>query len=199
VDLSRWLEIAGLSQREVARRVGYTTNGPLSKIIKGTAYVPPDDIPKWADALGLSGAQRAQFIEECKADSLPAWHLAEIAELRAQATNSESICLRLLAARQYAEQQGVLLDFPAWATSWNRAHSDTSMDTFTLMRAATTGHGSPAALDCVAAHLGVAVDWILQGVNDPPWYIAWLGSLIPANDPVWQAEYDRTKSMRKQS
>ncbi len=84
VDLRKWLKKAGISQRELARRVGYSTNGPLSKIISGDAYVPPDAIPKWANALEISGNDRLVFIEECSVVAIPEWVLDELKKLRTE-------------------------------------------------------------------------------------------------------------------
>lgn len=82
MDLSKWLKETGIGQRELSRRVGYKSNGPLSKIIKGEAYVPPDQIPEWADALELKDTKRVKFIDECLKAALPDWHLAQIRKLK---------------------------------------------------------------------------------------------------------------------
>jgi transcriptional regulator with XRE-family HTH domain len=90
MDLLRWLQACGISQRELARRVGYESNGPLSKIIKGEAYVPPDQVPRWADALELKGAKRDAFFEECSKDSIPDWTREKLRDLQRQVRELEA-------------------------------------------------------------------------------------------------------------
>lgn len=84
MGLSHWLKKAGISQRELARRVGYSSNGMVSKILKEQAYVPQDQVPQWADALELQGADRARFIDECSQKAIPDWTREQILKLQRQ-------------------------------------------------------------------------------------------------------------------
>lgn len=95
MSLSHWLGKAGISQRELARRVGYSSNGMISKILKNEAYVPQDQIPQWADALELKGDDRAKFIEECSQKAIPDWTREQIEQLRARAREAERLLLPL--------------------------------------------------------------------------------------------------------
>lgn len=73
MNLTKWLEAKNLKQRELSRRLGYSSNGPLSAVVRGDTPVPADKVPDWADALELTGPERQQFIDECAAECLPAW------------------------------------------------------------------------------------------------------------------------------
>ncbi len=90
VDFLKWLKRSGLSQREAARRLGYSTNGPLSKVIKKQASIPSAAIPKWADALELKGKSREKFIKEAAEDAIPEWLTLELRTLRARADQAET-------------------------------------------------------------------------------------------------------------
>ena len=91
MDLPTLMRNAGLGQRELARLVGYDSNGMVSKVIKGTAYVPGDDIPKWADALKLHGAEREEFLAWCAQKAIPDWILADLAQLRQDVRDRDAI------------------------------------------------------------------------------------------------------------
>ena len=73
MNLKKWLLFAGISQRELARRLGYASNGPFDKIIKGIAYVPPSQIHEWADALRLEPQDRKRWVSECCDAGIPDW------------------------------------------------------------------------------------------------------------------------------
>ncbi len=57
----RALDKAQFKQLTFARKVG-TSQGFLSSIIRGTRTPPLDRLDKWADALGLKGDERAEFV-----------------------------------------------------------------------------------------------------------------------------------------
>lgn len=67
-DLRRILALAGWSQRELARRIGYT-EGPVRAWARGAGYAPPD-VANWLEA-----------IEPLAADV--AWHRAEAERIEA--------------------------------------------------------------------------------------------------------------------
>lgn len=80
--LSKILLSKGLGQREFARKLGYSSPGLVSMVLKGKASIPQDDIPKWADALNLDGKERSDFIEWASVSAIPDWLRAELAALR---------------------------------------------------------------------------------------------------------------------
>ena len=92
MDLAKALEQQGISQRELGRRLDYDSNGVISGVLKGRIGVPSNDIPKWADALGLEGDDRSAFIDYYAEISIPVWYRqrlekaeSEVVELRAEA------------------------------------------------------------------------------------------------------------------
>jgi transcriptional regulator with XRE-family HTH domain len=92
MDLAKALEQQGVSQRELGRRLDYDSNGVISGVLKKRIGVPSNDIPKWADALGLIGDDRQAFIDYYAEISIPSWYRqrleraeSEIVELRAEA------------------------------------------------------------------------------------------------------------------
>lgn len=73
MNLTKWLDSKGLTQRELSRKLGYSSNGPLSAVVRGDSPVPSDKVPAWADAIGLEGEERQQFINECGEECIPKW------------------------------------------------------------------------------------------------------------------------------
>jgi transcriptional regulator with XRE-family HTH domain len=103
--LSIWIKRSGISQRELARRLGYTSNGPVQQVAAGRRYVPPDDIPRWADALELTAPDREAFLMWAIRDALPAWIVDLLdrqrteREQRRQDTQRQEAIIRALLAR----------------------------------------------------------------------------------------------------
>ncbi len=75
----------GIGQRELGRRLGYASNGVISAVLKKRICVPSDDIPKWADALGLSKSDRTDFINHYAELCIPLWYRAQLAQLQSEA------------------------------------------------------------------------------------------------------------------
>lgn len=85
MSLNHWLDATNTTQRELAERLGYKGNGFITLVNKGKRAVPGDDIPAWADALGLSGADRQAFVDEFAEKSIPKWYRDRLAEVELQA------------------------------------------------------------------------------------------------------------------
>jgi transcriptional regulator with XRE-family HTH domain len=73
MNLRAWLQQAQLPQRELARRLGYASNGFITLVVHGHRAIPLDAAPAYADALGLRTPDRERFLAECLAATLPAW------------------------------------------------------------------------------------------------------------------------------
>ena len=98
MNLAKALEQQGVKQRELGRRLGYGSNGAISGVLKGRIGVPADDIPKWADALELKGADRDDFIDFYAEIAIPKWYRDRLA-----ASESEAVDLRAQASEMRAE------------------------------------------------------------------------------------------------
>lgn len=89
MDLRNLLKMRKISQQELGRRLGYKSNGAVYGVISGRMYVPPEDAPRWADALGLECEERQQFLNWCAEAAIPQWYRdqlkaaeLEVAQLR---------------------------------------------------------------------------------------------------------------------
>lgn len=71
--LDKIISNKNLSQRALAKRLGYSSPGIVWQVLNGRAGVPQDDIPKWADALELTGQEREKFIEWASKRAIPDW------------------------------------------------------------------------------------------------------------------------------
>ena len=84
MSITHWLQKVNITQRELAKRLGYTGNGFVTLVNTGKRSVPAEDIPKWADALRLDGVDRESFIDECAEASIPKWYRDRLAALELQ-------------------------------------------------------------------------------------------------------------------
>ena len=80
MDISKALAQQGITQRELGRRLGYDSNGVISGVLKKRISVPMNDIPKWADALKLEGADRDAFIDYYAEIAIPKWYRDRLAQ-----------------------------------------------------------------------------------------------------------------------
>lgn len=65
-----------LTDLEIGKRLGYASNSPVSMVRRNERTIPEDRIQDWADALGLMGESREQFVELAHLD-LSTSHLRE--------------------------------------------------------------------------------------------------------------------------
>jgi hypothetical protein len=95
MDFRYWLDKQHMSANELARRLGHANNGAVSSVATGKRDVPLQDAPQWADALRLVEPERRQFLDQCRAASLPSWILDEHRAL------TEDLCLCQAALVEY--------------------------------------------------------------------------------------------------
>lgn len=70
VKIKRERERIGLSQAELARRVGYSSRSTINKIEKGERDIPRDKVEKFAQILGVNPNYLAGFTEDDIPDGL---------------------------------------------------------------------------------------------------------------------------------
>lgn len=87
-ELTRLLQARGIAQAEFARRVGKAP-GVISFIRSGRRTPPLDQMQRWADAMGLAGAERARFLELAALAHTPPEARQLIARLRQRCARLE--------------------------------------------------------------------------------------------------------------
>lgn len=59
--VAEWILASGLSQTELARRLGHKSSGMVNLVVQGKRAISPGKVEAWADALGLNGEDRTLF------------------------------------------------------------------------------------------------------------------------------------------
>jgi hypothetical protein len=93
MDVRIWLEAymekVGLTDLELAFRLGYTTNSPVSAVKRGERNIAAERVSQWADALKVEGEPRKEFIELAHLELAPDWLKLQYRDLKKTIENLE--------------------------------------------------------------------------------------------------------------
>lgn len=94
--LDQYMEEEGITDIELATRLGYTSNSPVSMVRRNERNIPEEKIAIWADALRLQGAKRNEFIELAHLELAPSWLRAQYHRLKTKIEDLEKFQAEIL-------------------------------------------------------------------------------------------------------
>lgn len=182
--LAKTLEESGVSAREIGRRLGHSSNGLVTGVIKGKSPIPLAQLDEWTAALGLEGEAAAEFRRLALAEQAPQL-AAEYEQLRQQvkAAGDTAAYVRAHACQIHAHEIGRHLPIADYAKKHNIPFND-------LIQFNLTGEGDERTTLAMALLYDVPFAWLAGDGPDPDWY-ADLIVRCQGFGPAWRQEAAR--------
>ena len=170
-------ELCGKSRRELARALGYSAPA-ISQICTGRHKPPLDRMPAWAEALGLTGAEREEFLLLARLEHTPP-ELRDLIQRTQQGANRAADAAvahdQVLASTPPERLAAELHEHLAG----RRPHQDPVLPSAT--------QPSPIDLDLPAEPTPDDLDRLVERINQAPAWVRALGwGIIPRLQQHWR-------------